>query len=242
MVVFTDSEMNNFDYNDWVSYFEDNDTKRLKIDFSQEKELSQKEKELIFPSIQAFQKGEGSDGVYLMKAVNTYVKKSGKKEYLKAMQLFIKEENWHSAYLRKYMDFYHIKTLKKSFLDSFFRKLRQLGGLKCEVTILVTAEMIALTYYDALSKCTNSSALKNVCNQMLIDEIPHIMFQSYTLSRFKVGIIDKLIRKVVMVVTSIFVWCSFRDVYKSGGYNFRRFIKDNLGYLRQSIYLSKIKR
>ncbi len=53
MIVFTESEMNKFNYKDWVSYFADNDTKRLKIDFSQENELSQKE--LVFPSIQAFQ-------------------------------------------------------------------------------------------------------------------------------------------------------------------------------------------
>lgn len=239
MINLTKSKMNQLTYQDWVRYFRRNDTQRLAIDFSQEKELSQREKDLIFPSIQAFQKGEGSDGFYLMKTVEAFVEQSGETDYREAMQMFIREENWHSAYLRKYIDFYGVNPGKKSFLDSVFRRLRQLGGLKCEITILVTAEIIALTYYTALSKCTDSPALKSICEQMLHDELPHIMFQSYTLSHFKAQAIDKLARKMIMTITSLFVWCAFHDVFQKGGYGFRRFMKENLGYLRQSIHLAE---
>lgn len=239
MVNFTQTEMNRFQYQDWIAHFENNDTKRLKIDFSEENPLSEKTKRLIFPSIQAFQKGEGSDGSFLMQTVERYVETGGPAEYRKAMQLFVKEENWHSAYLKTYMDHYGIKAAKKSVLDVIFRKLRHLGGIKCEVTVLVTAEMIALTYYDALSRCTDSNALRRICKQMLDDEVPHIVFQSYTLSRFKPNRIDILLRVLLMNLTLLFVWGSFHKLYQAGGYRFSRFIKENNGYLRQSVDLSR---
>ncbi len=239
MVDFTQAEGNGFSYREWISHFEEQDTKRLEMDFSEEQPLSEKTKKLIFPSIRAFQKGEGSDGTFLMKTVERYVSAGGPAEYRQAMKLFIKEENWHSAYLKAYMNHYGIKSAKKSALDSVFRKLRHIGGIKCEVTVLVTAEMIALTYYDALSACTDSKMLKRICGQMLEDEVPHIMFQSYTLSRLKPSRFDTLMRFLMMNGTLLFVWCAFHKVYQTGGYRFTRFMKENNGYLRQSVYLAR---
>lgn len=37
MIDLTKSDMNQFQYSDWISYFKNNDTQRLKIDFSEEK-------------------------------------------------------------------------------------------------------------------------------------------------------------------------------------------------------------
>lgn len=242
MIAFTESKMKQFGYKDWKTYFEKNDAEKLTVDFSQEKELPNALKNRIFPSIRAFQKGEGSDGEYLMKTVRAFAEKSGESDYPEVMELFIKEENQHSAYLKTYMEFHRVTTAKKSFLDAVFRKLRQLGGLKCEVTILVTAEMIALTYYDALSKCTDSAALKSICSRMLHDEIPHVLFQSYTLSHFRAGRPERMVRRLVMHVTLFFVWCACHKVYRAGGYGYVRFLKENHGYLRQSIQLAERKR
>lgn len=237
MIKLTKSKMNQFDYLKWTEYFKKNDTQRLDISFSDEHKLSDEEKNLIFPSILAFQKGEGSDGIHLMSTVDDFINAGGDPAYKEAMLWFVREENWHSYYLKKYMDLYQIAPLKKSFLDKLFRKLRQAGGLKCEVTILVTAEMIALTYYDALANSTKSPVLKRICGQMLHDELPHIMFQSYTLRHFEKRPLDKLTRIMVMETTLLFVWGAFHNVYQAGGYNFFRFLKENLGYLHQSIQL-----
>jgi len=239
MIILSKSKMNKYNYKDWISYFKANDQQRLDIDFSKESPLTNSERNLIIPSIRAFQKGEGSDGKHLMNTVEAYIQKHNAPEYPEAMLLFIKEENWHSAYLKKFMDYHHIKPAGSFFLDKVFRKLRQAGGLKCEITILVTAEMIALTYYDALTKSTDSPALKSICAQMLHDELPHIMFQSCTLNRLKKRPFDKLIRIITMEITLFFVWIQFHNVYQAGGYSFVRFIRENLGYLRQSIILAE---
>lgn len=230
MVKLTKSKMTKFGYKEWEKYFTLNDSRRLDIDFSRESGLTESEKKLIFPSIKAFQKGEGSDGAYLIKCAKKYGEAAEK-----AVQLFIKEENFHSAYLKKYMEHYGVKSAKKSALDSIFRKLRQLGGFKCEVTVLVTAEMIALTYYSALAECTASPALKSICGQMLHDELPHIIFQSYNLSKLGSSCSDVPVRYALMGLTSAAVWLAFGNVFREGGYSFCRFISENFGYLRQSI-------
>lgn len=239
MIDLTQDAMNQFQYEDWISHFEDNDAKRLSVDFTEEAPLSEKEKRLIFPSIRAFQRGEGSDGRMLTRAVEHDVASGGPAAYRQAMKLFIREENWHSAYLKAYMDHYGVAPMKRSALDAVFRKLRHMGGLKCQITTLVTAEMIALTYYDALARCTDSSALKRICQQMLDDELPHIMFQSYTLSRLNPTRLDVLTRYLLMNITLLFVWGAYHRVYRRGGYRFARFMKENNGYLRQSVLLAQ---
>lgn len=238
MIDLKHSKMNQFHYEDWSRYFEENHKRRLKLDFSQEQGLSKEERQLIFPSVRAFQRGEGSEGKHLLEAAKMFARATGNLEYETTMAWFVKEENWHSAYLLRYMNYYQEKPAKKSFLDHMFRKARQIGGLKCEVIILVTAEMIALTYYDALAECTDSPALKAICRQMLHDELPHIMFQSYTLSHFKNRIWDKWIRVLLMEITLALVWAAFHPVYQKGGYTAGRYLRENLGYLRQSIELA----
>lgn len=239
MVDLLSSELCGFSYRDWLSHFTRNDRERLKIDFSEEKKLSAQARALIFPSIRAFQKGEGSDGSFLRAAVSAFCEKHDLPDYEKAMDLFIREENWHSSYLKQYMAYHKVAELPRSFLDRVFRRLRRLGGLRCEVTVLVTAEMIALTYYSALERCTDSRALKSICRQMLQDEVPHVVFQSYTLSRFRNGFPSKLFRRLLMELTGLWVWGAFHQVYQKGGYSFSEFFKENRGYLRQSIILAE---
>lgn len=240
MINITKSRMNQFDYHNWIQYFKRNDNRRLKIDFSEEPALTPKTKALIQLSVRAFQKGEGSDGANLLRQAEIFSVKTGEKDYKKAIRWFIKEENFHSAYLRKFMDFHKIRPLKKSRLDDIFRILRKLGGLKCEVTILVTAEIIALTYYDALSKCTDSPVLKKICGQMLYDELPHIVFQSYTLCHFPAGLKDRIFRYAIMTGTAVCVWAAFHKIYLIGGYGFWKYMRENFGYLKQSVHLSQV--
>lgn len=239
MINLTKTKFTKLDYAGWERYFALNDTRRLNIDFSIEGYVSEWHRDLIFPSIKAFQKGEGSDGAYLIKCAKKYGKTAER-----AVRLFIKEENFHSAYLKEYMNYYGVKSAKRNVLDAVFRKLRQLGGFKCEVTVLVTAEIIALTYYTALSncmdneyriKCTDSPALKSICLQMLHDELPHIIFQSYNLSKFRSNCIDISLRQLLMGITSVAVWLAYGNVFREGGYSFGEFMSENFGYLRQSV-------
>ncbi len=239
MINFTKSKMNRFSYADWKAYFEQNDDRRLTIPF-QNDTLTENEKRLIFPSICKCERGEHSDGKHLKKVADIFAEKIHNKDYKHCIRWFIKEENAHSGYLKSYMDHYNVHGQENVVLDNMFRRVRKLAGLQCEVIVLVTAEIIALSYYDALMNATKSHALKTICGQMLHDEIAHVMFQSYTLSHFKNKFYIKFIRVLLMRVVSVAAWVNFYKVFVSAGWTFKKFVGNNLYYLGQSMELSKV--
>ena len=230
----------------WIEYFKYNNSHLLKLDFDNNKELSSDEIELITPSIRAFQIGEGSDGKHLTKVVNKFATKTGYEDYKKIMMWFIKEENRHSQTLKKYMEIYGIEPVRKMWIDNVFRFLRKLMGLECEVTILVTAEMIALSYYTALSNATDSKLLKTICEQMLNDELKHVVLQSDTLHRISkernkiISWSVRVIRKIVMRVTAFVVWHKYKEVFIKGGYAYKEFKSHCMEYLVESIQIEML--
>ena len=228
------AKMARYDYLDWILHFEENDRDRLELYFTDEPELSRKEKRLIFPSVRAFQKGEGSDGRYLMETVEDFAEESGESEYPQAMRWFILEENYHSSYLRKVMDYYGVTVSKKNLLDRIFRRIRRGGGIRREVTVLVTAEIIALSYYQALKTCSSCPAIRRICNQMLHDEVPHVIFQSYTLGHFPKNNWANRKRQILMRGSCYAVYLAYGSVFRKGGYSLRQLLSESLGYLTQS--------
>lgn len=230
-----------FNYDRWLQYFKKNAKHRLNIDFSEETVLDKAIERLIFPSITAFQKGERSEGAYLRFAAKEFAREKNEGAYPEVVDLFIKEENYHSGYLAQYMNRHAIPRQKNSVLDSIFRKLRQVNGIHLEVMILITAEIIALSYYTALNNAVESKALKSICRQMLHDELPHVIFQSYTLSHFKSNVGNRIVRVLLMEFSCLMVWLFYRRVFVAGGYGLTLLLSESLGYLRQSITISQSK-
>lgn len=185
------------------------------------------------------------NGKHLSKVVEKFSIKHNYKNYIEIMKWFIAEENRHSQTLKKYMEIYNIESVKKLWIDNVFRFLRKIMGLECEVIILVTAEMIALSYYTALSNATNSKLLKTICEQMLNDELKHVVLQSDTLHRISKNrnkVINKIvrgIRKFVMRFTVFVVWYKFKKLFLKGGYSYKLFKKHCIGYLNESINIEK---
>ncbi len=63
---------------------------------------------------------------------------------------FIQEEQRHSAVLARFLLREGFPPLQHSYVDAIFRRLRKLAGLELMVTVLSTAECIAVPYYSAL--------------------------------------------------------------------------------------------
>lgn len=223
-----------YSYDEWLEFFRENDKHRLQIDFSQEVKLSDETKALILPSISAFQIGEHSDGLHLVKAAEVFASLFDEPAYPNVMKLFIKEENFHSSYLGEFMRFHNLPLRKSNFLDRTFRRIRRRGNILSEVITLITAEIIALSYYSALSDATESPALKRICAQMLHDELPHVIFQSYTIGHFKQSRWLKFKRHFLMLATTRAVWTAYGNVFRAAGWTYDRFRQENLGYLKQS--------
>ncbi|WP_314021044.1 hypothetical protein [Mogibacterium diversum] len=223
-----------YSYDEWLEFFRENDKHRLQIDFSNETALPSDIMALILPSISAFQIGEHSDGLHLIKVSEAFASKFAEPTYPEVMKLFIREENFHSSYLGEFMRYHGLPLRKSNFLDRTFRRLRRRSDLRPEVVTLVTAEIIALSYYSALSDATDSPVLKRICAQMLHDELPHVIFQSYTIGHFKQSRWLKFKRHFLMRATTRAVWTAYGKVFRTAGWTYSKFKQENLGYLGQS--------
>jgi len=62
------------------------------------------------------------------------------------MEFFIREEQRHSALLNSFLDRENIPKLNHHWVDLIFRKMRHLAGFELMLTVLLTAELIAIPF------------------------------------------------------------------------------------------------
>lgn len=211
----------------WYDYFIANQSHFDHLDWSPADRLTEEEKKCIYSSVQQFQRGEHSEGKHFLQ----YAESMQDKSYTETVKVFIREEQDHARVLGQFMDAQGITRLRKDWLDGVFRGLRKLAGLEGTVTVLLTAEIIAIPYYTALERATKSTVLRQICKQILKDEEMHLRFQSYTLwqlyqRKIKAGIFfSKSIHRVLMAGTLLMVWMYHRKVLRAGNYDFGSFMR-----------------
>lgn len=120
-------------------------------------------------------------------------------------------------------------------LDGVFRLVRKVKGIYSEVTVLVSSEIIAISYYVAMGDANSSPALKSICEKILGDETPHIPFQAFTLSLYPQSRATRPLQRGLMAVTCLVVWDSYHELFRAGGYSLRRLFRDSMQVLEQSI-------
>ena len=191
-------------------------------------QLTENERQTITSSIQQFQLGEGSRGRRLLERGEQYGRAAEDPLFASALDIFIKEEQQHSRYLAAFMQSQEIPLVQKHWVDSIFRKLRGLAGLELSLTVLVTAEFIAVPYYRALRSATCSPILKLICTRILEDEANHLKFQASMLGRVAskrpVAIQRALCEahRLFLLGTILVVWREHRPVFAASGYDFQR--------------------
>lgn len=70
-----------------------------------------------------------------------------------------------------------IPRLQSHWVNSIFRKIRNLIGFESMLTVLVSAEFVAVPYYTAIHDATSSTLLKRIAKRILLDEAQHLEFQ-----------------------------------------------------------------
>jgi hypothetical protein len=110
-----------------------------------------------------------------------------------------------------------------------FRKLRKLAGLELCLTVLVTAECIAVPYYRALRDATGSRLLRAICTEILREEAAHLEYQADNLlalfrSRppWRRPLVHAL-HAVLLTVTCGVVWQQHSRVFRAANYGWLRF-------------------
>ena len=221
------------DLTEWKNYFLNNESNLHKIDWSENHLLSKGERECISKSIAKFQLGEYSEGKKLIDFSEKYAQKHDDKIIKQITTLFIKEEQAHSYILKRFMESNNIATLKKDWTDNLFRFIRGLAGYELSITVLITAEIIALTYYDALSKATGNKLLKKICLKIIQEERKHILYESMLLKSMRIQkkMVNKLfidsVHKFLFFSSVVLVMFDHRTVISRGGFSSYAFWSKN---------------
>jgi hypothetical protein len=218
----------------WFTHFSLRSMTTLYVSPMPSPQLKPREKAAVATSIQQFQLGEGSKGRRLLARGKRYARAANDPFFAAALDLFIKEEQQHSDYLAAFMQSQGIPRVARHWVDTAFRRLRGLSGLELSLTVLVTAEIIAMPYYRALRDATGSQTLKMICRRILEDEAAHLRFQASMLGR--VGshrnpamqqATGKLHRQFLQGTIAL-VWLEHRGVFEAACYDFRRFRDETL--------------
>jgi hypothetical protein len=217
---------------EWRVYFTNNRERSDLLNWEKHDLISNRERQAVMKSLQAFQLGESSEGFHLYHCAEHYAEATGDVEYVDAITLFIREEQRHAKYLATFMNAADIPLARHMFIDSVFRKLRKLAGLECSVSVLIIAEIIAKVFYRALRNATECEFLKAICGQILSDEKMHVEFQAERLAILRrhrhhaVVACTNVIHRTLFAGTVLAVWMKCRRTLLAGDYTFTGFFRD----------------
>jgi hypothetical protein len=214
---------------EWIAYFNENKQRLLSQPWGDDYRLTPREAGTILKSLQQFQLGESSEGNNLKAHAARYAERSGDSDYPAALQLFIQEEQRHASSLGRFMVQEHLMLAHANPVDSLFRIVRKVATFEMACIAMMTAEIIAMPYYTALHDATSSPLLRQICRQLLRDEVQHLRFQQDNLARLRQGrsalgmTVTRWVQRTLFALTLRIVWRDHQDVLKAGGLSAAKF-------------------
>jgi hypothetical protein len=216
-------------YEPWCRHFLKQSESPLALPGPDSYTLCDAERRLISRSVQQFQLGEWARGRGLVRRASSHSLLSTDQWFLPSLQLFIAEEQCHSRLLGLFLDRERIPRLTCHWVDGVFRRLRKLAGLEVCVMVLVTAEVLAVPFYQALRDATRSQLLRSICERILCDEAAHLDYQALTLGLIRrplsnrARVICVLCHSILFHCTALVLWQQHHVVFRAAGWDFRRF-------------------
>jgi hypothetical protein len=215
-------------FRQWLEYFQWNSEEPDTFPWQARETLSPLERMRIAKSIATFQLGENSEGSALLKFARAYGDREGVAILPLVTAFFVQEERKHSELLARFMERHGIPARASDWTDAVFRRLRKPFGFEVSVSVLITAELIALVYYRALREATSSRLLRALCNKILDDEKAHVEYES-ALIRFAQERRGwgtrawRLGQRLLFAATVAIVYREHGAVLRAGGYPWVKF-------------------
>ncbi len=216
-------------YEPWHQHFLRNRGAAHAFPWLESPRLTARERRLVACSIQQFQLGEWARGRGLMRRASTHSAFAADLAFLPALQLFVAEEQEHSGILGRFLDREQIPRLQTHWIDGVFRRLRKLAGLEVCAMVLVTAETLAIPFYQALRDATHSPLLRAICVRILCDEAAHLRFQAQTLGLMRRSLsrparaVRAFAHSVLFHTTTLLLWQQHQRVFRAAAWTFHRF-------------------
>ena len=216
----------------WLAFFRARRDRAIELPWAVDTRLAAPERTRIARSIATFQLGESSDGAHLIEAARRFGRSRGLPALEEVTELFVREEQLHAALLAAFMKANDIPAKRAEWSDRVFRCLRRRAGFESAVSVLIVAELIALTYYRALAAATSSVVLREICETILLDEACHVAYESTLLTRLRArrwrGTRRALRGGHVLLYAGavLVVFAGHRQVLREGGFGLRRFWKE----------------
>jgi hypothetical protein len=215
----------------WQDHFRHNLTKQ-RINWEEKPTMNFEEKKALLCSLKAWQLGETSEGQHLLAAAGKYANKINDPHYVEAVKLFIKEEQKHGANLGKYIDLLGEQRTKKDWGDTLFRKFRYFNtSMELWTITVLIVESAAQVFYEALKNGSNCKLLKEICEDILVDEAHHIKFQNERMyfifqnKKFYNRAFSLLFYSVLFFGTIHAVWYGHRKAFIKGGVSKKEFMR-----------------
>ena len=129
--------------------------------------------------------------------------------------------------------------------------IKQIGYMNTNLSRTASAainDLIRICSIIASKNKTLANKMNDVSTQMLNDELRHVVLQSDTLHRISKNrnkVVNKLIRKIrifVMKLTTFVVWHKYKELFLKGDYEYKKFKKHSIEYLKESIYIEKTRK
>lgn len=216
-------------YIQWISYFHYNSWRLEDFPWPQQPSLSPEERACIAASLPQFQLGEGSDGLGLLGRTRSFERDHSVEGFGTSMERFVQEEQRHSAVLGRFLDLEQIPRLQAHWLDACFRRVRNLAGLELMLSVLVTAECIAVPYYEAVHDATSSPVLKAIARRILRDEAQHLEYQADNLALCardrgdKLRLLGMLLQMLLLSLACGLIFVLHRPLFDKAAMSFPRF-------------------
>lgn len=213
----------------WADYFRRNAKQQRVINWEIGAGISKQELE-IATSLKGWQLGETSDGSHLMAAARNYAARVGDPDFVGVIHLFILEEQRHGFNLGRFLDLAGIERARSDWGDTLFRMVRySIPSMEVWVTPVVMVETHAIIYFDAIRRASNSIVLRQICEQILADEVVHVRFQCQRLAMLHrsratwLRTTTMIVHRIMFAGITLAVWIGHRKALKAGGYDLRNF-------------------
>jgi len=160
----------------WLAYFEGR--RGLPLDAPLDAPVAQLPgRHEVARSIARFELGESGDGARIRRLAAA----TDDPAYARCIELFVCEEQLHARWLGTLRERLGGRRLESHWSDRAFVVLRHAGGLRREIYVLLSAELIALSYYRVLALAYDDPLLRATCRRILLDERGHVAFHQVTL-------------------------------------------------------------